>query len=458
MNDNNQTNTFHLQRYFSIAAFVGTLIAVLLLTLFYRQVFEGEIITIGEQDNLALAKSSLNIMEHELAQYLDSVKEVTGSEKQISPIPLSLEQEFKELMEGTHVIRINIYNQNGVVVFSTMPSYIGRDESTNERFGFALNGRVASKLFYHDSLNIFSRTTDQDNLIETYVPIRSTNSSSIVGVFEIYTDVSSMVDHVEQARLVILLGVALIMILFYLFQVYIVRRAAIIISNQQQSLRERSRTLEMLSAQLMNAEENERKRIASDLHEGIAQTLAAAKVYLEKANQIQLSNDSQVDLHTLKNSIHILQEAIQEVRTLAMDLRPTTLDEFGLIKTIDWLCKEFNSLYSNIRLEANINLEEEDVPAPLKTILFRVIKEGLASVGNKGLADNVSLRVSRYEHTLALLMEDNAVAYHPDSERKNSHQNVALSTIRERIVLTGGSFKIESNRQGGTVMTAEWPC
>jgi signal transduction histidine kinase len=421
-------------------------------------VFEGEIITIGEQDNLALAKSSLNVMEHELAQYLDSVKDVTGSESQIPPVPPGLEQEFKEVMEGTHVIRVNIYNQNGVVVFSTMPSFLGRDESTNERFSFALNGRVASKLFYHDSLNIFRKPTEHDNLIETYMPIRSVNSSSIVGVFEIYTDVSSMVKHVEQARIVVILGVALIMILFYIFQVYIVRRAAIIITKQQESLSERSRTVEVLSAQLMNAEENERKRIASDLHEGVAQTLAAAKVYLEQVNQLHSSGDSHIDLQTLKNSIHILQDAIQEVRSLAMDLRPTTLDEFGLIKTIDWLCNEFNSLYTNIRLKADINVEENDVPAPLKTIIYRVIKEGLTSVGNQGLADNVSLTVSRYDHTLALLMEDNAVAYHPDSERKSSHQNVALSTIRERIVLTGGSFKIESNRQGGTVMTAEWPC
>jgi signal transduction histidine kinase len=181
-------------------------------------------------------------------------------------------------------------------------------------------------------------------------------------------------------------------------------------------------------------------------------------VYLEQVNQLHSSGDSHIDLQTLKNSIHILQDAIQEVRSLAMDLRPTTLDEFGLIKTIDWLCNEFNSLYTNIRLQADINVEENDVPAPLKTIIYRVIKEGLTSVGNQGLADNVSLTVSRYDHTLALLMEDNAVAYHPDSERKSSHQNVALSTIRERIVLTGGSFKIESNRQGGTVMTAEWPC
>ena len=55
-------------------------------------------------------------------------------------------------------------------------------------------------------------------------------------------------------------------------------------------------------------------------------------------------------------------------------------------------------------------------------------------------------------------MEDNAVAYHPQNAEKGAEQNIALSSVRERIVLTGGTFKVASNRKGGTVMIAEWPC
>ena len=68
------------------------------------------------------------------------------------------------------------------------------------------------------------------------------------------------------------------------------------------------------------------------------------------------------------------------------------------------------------------------------------------------------MRVSRHENNLILCIEDNAVAYHPERDERNSEQNIALTTIKERVVLTGGIFKVTSNRQGGTIMTAEWPC
>lgn len=449
---------FRIQSYFSISALVATLIAVILLTLLYREMFENEIIAIGERNNLTLAKTSLNTVKPQLIKYLDSVKSITGGKQKIPPVPESLKLSIIESMNDINAIRINIYNQNGVVIFSTTPSEVGRNESENKRFQFAINGRVASKLFYHDNLNIFEDASLYDDLIETYMPIRDNNASTISGVFEIYTDVSTMIAHAEHARLITILGVSIIMILLYMFQVFIVRRAANVIAEQQETLRERSRTLEVLSAQLMNADESDRKRIANDLHEDVAQTLSAAKLYLERAKMIQTSSDSQIDSEPLEKTIYILQDAIQDVRTLAMELRPTTLDEFGIVKTIEWICREFGKDHSKINLEPRIEVEEEDVPSALKTIIYRVIRDGLASIGQQGLATKVTLRVSRHENNVLLCIEDNAVAYHPEHNTRNSEQKIALTTIKERIILTGGVFKVESNRQGGSIMTAEWPC
>ena len=459
MKKTKSTKPFPIQRYFSISALAATLIAVILLTLLYREMFENEIIAIGERNNLTLAKTSLTTVKPELIKYLESVQSIKGHGQHIPPLPDSLKLAIVESMNDINAIRINIYNQNGVVIFSTTPTEIGRNESTNPRFIFAINGRIASKLFYHDNLNIFFEDNDEyENLIETYMPIRGSNASTISGVFEIYTDVATMIAHAEHARLITILGVSIIMILLYMFQVYIVRRAANVITQQQQTLRERSRTLEVLSAQLMNADESDRKRIANDLHEGVAQTLSAAKLYLERAKQIQSSSDAHIDTEPLEKTIYILQDAIQDVRTLAMELTPTTLDEFGIVKTIDWICREFTKDYSKINLESHIEVDEEDVPAALKTIIYRVIRDGLVSIGKQGLATQVSMRVSRHENNLILCIEDNAVAYHPERDERNSEQNIALTTIKERVVLTGGIFKVTSNRQGGTIMTAEWPC
>ena len=450
--------TFRLQRYFSLSALAATLIALILLTLLYREMFESEIIAIGERNNLTLAKTALNTLKPELVKYLNSVQSITGKGQKIPPLPESLQIAIIESMSDINAIRINIYNQNGVIIFSTTPNVIGRNESDNPRFNFAINGRIASKLFYHDNLNIFSEDDEYDNLIETYMPIRSSNSSTISGVFEIYTDVSIMIAHAEHARLLTIVGVTVIMFVLYMFQVFIVRRAANVITEQQETLRERSRTLEVLSAQLLNTDENDRKRIAGDLHEDVAQTLSAAKMYLERAKHMQANSDTQIDSEPLEKTIHILQDAIRDVRDLAMELRPTTLDEFGIVKTIDWICREFDDDFGNITLDSRIDVVEDDVPAALKTILYRVIRDGLASIGKQGMATKVLLRVSRHDNNILLCIEDNAIAYHSGHQDRNSEQNIALTTIKERVVLTGGNFKVESNRQGGTIMTAEWPC
>ncbi len=448
----------NLKQYFSIAALIGTVIAVLMLTLFYRQMFESEIITIGEHSNLATAQTALNAVKEELIEYLETVKTVDNNRQQLSPIPASLKLALNETLKDAKITRINVYNQNGIVVHSTSPYFSGHDEKTNERYLAAMNGRVASKLYYRGSLSIFSKASEHDNLIETYIPIRKNNVATVLGVFEVYTDVSAMVQHAEHNTIIVILGVSLIMLALYIFQVYFVSRTASTITSQQQLLAERSRTLELLSAQLLNADENERKRISNELHEGLAQTLGAAKLFLEKASRIQSANESHLDLGPLEKTIHILQDAIQEVRTMAMELRPTTLDEFGLIKTIDWLCNEFKSIYTNIHLETRIKVKEDNIPIPLKTIIYRVIKEGLENIAKQGAANDVSITVSRLDNILSLTLEDNAVAYHAANDEVNTGKDIGLTTIKERILLTGGSFKIQSNQHGGTVMIAEWPC
>jgi signal transduction histidine kinase len=447
-----------LKSYFSIAAFVGTVIAVLMLSLFYRQMFESEIITIGEQSNLTIAQTALNTIKPDLIQYLETVKTIKKNGQKPSPLPPSLILTINETLKDTKIARINIYNQNGVVVHSTSPYFSGHDEETNQRFLAAINGRTASKLYYQGILNIFKKEDEHDDLIETYIPIRMNNVSTVFGVFEVYTDVSDLVQHAEHNTIIAILGVSIIMLILYAFLVYIVSRSVNTIISQQQLLTDRSRTLEILSAQLLNADENERKRISSELHEGLAQTLGAAKLFLEKASLIQSNNEPSIDLAPLKKTIAILQDAIQEVRQLAMELRPTTLDEFGLIKTIDWLCSEFNVIHTNIQLKKNIEVNEENIPTPLKTIIYRVIKEGLANIGNQGLADDVTLTVSQNNNILSLSLEDNALAYHAANDEEDSDKEIALTTIRERIMLTGGQFKVQSNHKGGTIMTAEWPC
>ena len=78
--------------------------------------------------------------------------------------------------------------------------------------------------------------------------------------------------------------------------------------------------------------------------------------------------------------IPMLQEAIQEVRTIATDLRPASLDDLGLLPTLNWLCREFEQQHPGIRIERQISLQEQDIPPPLKVILYRIIVSVLDDV------------------------------------------------------------------------------
>ncbi|MDO9210107.1 MAG: histidine kinase [Deltaproteobacteria bacterium] len=102
--------------------------------------------------------------------------------------------------------------------------------------------------------------------------------------------------------------------------------------------------LHHLSSQLLAAQENERRRIARELHDSIGQSLAATKFILEKKLS-QLSNGSPPPGVTLKDVIPMIQKAIEESRRISMDLWPSVLDDLGILSAISWFCRQFEAAY-----------------------------------------------------------------------------------------------------------------
>ncbi|MEY4729584.1 MAG: hypothetical protein RL020_742, partial [Pseudomonadota bacterium] len=141
-------------------------------------------------------------------------------------------------------------------------------------------------------------------------------------------------------------------------------------------LRESEKKLRVLSAELLATEEKERKRIASELHDGIGQTLSAVKFNVENAVRI-LGERNTNDLAPLQLVVKRIQGAIEEVRNISMNLRPTTLDDLGILPTIAWFMREYSSTYQHIKVEKNITVDEEDVPNELKTVIFRIMQEAM---------------------------------------------------------------------------------
>jgi PAS domain S-box-containing protein len=226
----------------------------------------------------------------------------------------------------------------------------------------------------------------------------------------------------------------------------------------ENALRKSDKELRILSNQLLSAEEKERKRIARELHDGIGQTLSAIKFSVENAiRDLQEPGDG-LDIQSLEGLIPLTQKTIEEVRRIVKDLRPAILDDLGILATMAWFCREFQKVYSNIRIDKKIDITENDIPIPLKTIIYRVLQEALNNVAKHSAADRVYLSVCKRSDAIELIVQDNGKGF--DLEKTialtPSQRGFGLASMRERAELEGGTFDIQSVINEGTTIRVVW--
>jgi PAS domain S-box-containing protein len=226
----------------------------------------------------------------------------------------------------------------------------------------------------------------------------------------------------------------------------------------EDALRESGRELRILSNQLLSAEEKERKRIANELHDGIGQALSAIKFSVENSlGQLRNVSD-QSELEPLKALIPLTQKTIEEVRRIVMDLRPSILDDLGILATINWFCREFQKVYTGIRIEVDIDVQENIIPSPLKTVIYRILQEALNNVAKHSRADRVQLSLIEQTGRVSLRIQDNGVGFDVSKSisMAPSYRGYGLASMRERAGLSGADFDITSKDGKGTLIRVAW--
>ena len=213
-----------------------------------------------------------------------------------------------------------------------------------------------------------------------------------------------------------------------------------------------------VSSRALEVHERERKRVAHDIHDGIGQSLQAAKMEVHDALRQAFGSNSELGSRISETIEAILQENIAEIRRLYMGLRPSTLDDLGILPTITWSCREFQSTYPGIRLETKIEIEEEKVRPLLKTTIYRVMQEALKNVAEHSKADLVHLSLSNIGDKVQLIIKDNGQGFDVDEvlSSKSPQRGFGLTSMRERTEISGGVFAVESAKGRGTTITASW--
>jgi signal transduction histidine kinase len=156
---------------------------------------------------------------------------------------------------------------------------------------------------------------------------------------------------------------------------------------------------------------------------------------------------------TLENIISMIQNGIEEVRRISSDLWPSILDDLGLLATIQWFCRQFQTIYSNLEVDREVFIQEEEVPAPLKPVIYRVMQEAMANVAKYSQANKVRLSLNKKDSAIELVIKDYGVGF----ELRTCSKGLGLASMKERTELSGGVFTIRSFKGKGTTVQASWP-
>jgi signal transduction histidine kinase len=215
-------------------------------------------------------------------------------------------------------------------------------------------------------------------------------------------------------------------------------RAAVAVDLSQRVARDALR-------RVVAAQELERRRLARELHDETGQALTSILLGL-KPLEDGTANEAVAELHEL------VVTALQDVRRLAVELRPKVLDDFGLVPALERLAESFGE-QTGLRVDFHSTIGEERLPSEVETALFRLVQESLTNVVKHSHANNVSIVLTRKGDAVAVVVEDDGTGFDPGE----TGDGIGLLGMRERLALLDGTLDVESAAGSGTTLVAEVP-
>ena len=220
--------------------------------------------------------------------------------------------------------------------------------------------------------------------------------------------------------------------------------------------REMQEQMRLLSRQLLSAQEEERKRISRELHDVIAQTLAGITVQLAA-----LKKEAAVSNQGFERNIACTQQLVQQsvdiVHQFARELRPTVLDDLGLIPALHTFMKNFRE-QTGIRVSLSTFAAVEQVNGDKRTVLFRVAQEALTNVARHAHASEAEVTIQRIDGAVCMKIKDNGKGFHQERlPHGKKNKRLGLLGMRERVEMVYGQFAVESAPRTGTTVQVRIP-
>ncbi len=224
-----------------------------------------------------------------------------------------------------------------------------------------------------------------------------------------------------------------------------------------QEAQERENTLGELLHQVVGAQETERQRIARELHDATGQSLTAIALGL-RGVEAMLGQDVQGVVEQVKEIKSFSTNALGELRRIIADLRPSQLDDLGLIPALQWYAQEFERRY---RIDTDFIVEgtRARLSAEYETVLFRITQEALTNIAKHAQASQAVIRLQIYPEQVCVTVQDNGRGFDPKEMRHpdQTHSGWGLLGIQERTLLLGGQYEFDSKPGQGTRIQVKVP-
>jgi signal transduction histidine kinase len=219
--------------------------------------------------------------------------------------------------------------------------------------------------------------------------------------------------------------------------------------NMQEQLRQ-------LSRQLLSAQEQERKMISRELHDVIAQTLTSINIRLASLKKDAMNDTKGLDRNIARTQ-KLVEKSVSIVHRFARELRPTVLDDLGLIPALHTYMKTFRE-ETGIRVSLSAFAGVEQINGDHRTVFYRIAQEALNNVARHAEASQVEVKIQKVKNKVCMTVKDNGKGFPAKAtQHANKNRRLGLLGMRERLDMIGGVFTVESTPGRGTTVCAEIP-
>ena len=215
------------------------------------------------------------------------------------------------------------------------------------------------------------------------------------------------------------------------------------------ALEEHAERLRMLPGQILRAQEEERRRIARELHDEAAQSITSLLVRLRLLEQSQAPETARQRVRELRE---LTMRALEDVRRIALELRPSVLDDLGLVDALHVYADALNAA-GDTRVTLAADSLDGRLPADVELVFYRVAQEALTNVRRHAHAAGASVRLHRSRAEVVLEVEDEGVGFDP-RRASPAGTGLGLAGMRERMALIGGNLEVRSSPGHGTIVVA----